>query len=376
MSDYYKTLGISKSATPEEIKRAYRKLAHQYHPDKKGGDEAKFKEANEAYQTLSDPQKKSQYDQFGSSGFSGEGGGAQGFGGRQSYQQGFDPNNFDFGSFGGFGDIFESMFGSGNDQAQQAETQRRGSDLEINLKIDFKEAAFGLTKQVRLRKKISCEHCDGSGAEPKTKLKQCSKCHGQKTIKQVRRTLLGQFVQESICPECQGKGEIPETPCKQCKGKGFITDIQSIEIGVPAGIENGTTLRLSGGGNASEQGGEPGDLFVNILVTPHPKFVRKDKDVYSKLLINFSEAALGNSIETETIHGKIKVKIPAGIQNGEKIRLRGKGVSAAGDHYLDVAIITPDKLSKEEKELFEELKKVEKKPEEDTDKNFFGNIFG
>ncbi|MFC1686442.1 molecular chaperone DnaJ [Patescibacteria group bacterium] len=372
MSDYYQTLGISKEATQEEIKRAYRKLAHQYHPDKKGGDEGKFKEINEAYQTLSDPQKKNQYDQFGRAGFDGSGfQGGQGFDPRQ----GFQGANFDFGDLGGFGDIFESMFGGTG--ARKSYEPQRGNDLEINLEVSFKEAVFGVTNKIKIEKQILCGHCGGNGAEPNTKLKTCPKCNGQGTIRNARRTLFGQFVQETVCNQCHGEGKIPEKPCKECKGKGQAKDEQSIEIKIPAGIENGTTLRLGGAGNAGEKGAQSGDLFVNIFVKADPLFKRIGKDIYSKLPITFSQAALGDTIKTKTVHGEVEIKIPASIQNNQKIRLRGKGVpvesGSKGDHYLEIIIVTPEKLSKEQKELFKKLKNTEEKPK--IDQGFFEKFF-
>ncbi len=374
MSNYYQILGVSKDATPGEIKRAYRKLAHKYHPDKKGGEEAKFKEINAAYQILSDPQKKSQYDQFGKTGFD-SGGFQQGFDPRQ----GFQGANFDFGdfNFGSFGDIFESMFGGERTGARRSYQPQRGSDLEINLKINFKEAVFGIIKKIRIQKQILCEHCSGSGTEPNTKLKTCPKCQGQGTIRNARRTLFGHFIQETVCDQCRGEGKIPERPCKKCREKGWVKDNQLIEIKIPAGVENGATLRLSGAGNAGEKGTKPGDLFVNIAVEQDLVFRRKGKDIYSKLPITFSQAALGSTVETKTVHGKVKVKIPAGTQNNEKIRLRDKGIPAEsggkGDHYLEITIVTPEKLSQEQKELFEKLKNVEEEP--GSDKGFFEKFF-
>lgn len=359
-TDFYQILGVSKNASTDEIKKAYRKLAHLYHPDKSGGDEKKFKEINEAYQTLSDPQKRSQYDQFGQTFNQGQG--FSGFGREQGFQSGnfdFGGINFDFGSFGGFGDIFESMFGG---QSKSRREERRGSDLALDLEISFKEAAFGTTKKIEIKKQVLCENCKGSGAEPGSKFKSCPKCKGQGTIRNVRRTLLGSFMQETICPECEGEGKVPEKTCHKCHGKGINKETETIAVKIPAGIENGATLQLVGGGNTAEHKGKSGDLFVNIHIIPDPLFQRNGFDITSKLLITFSQAALGDTIEAETIHGMVKVKIPSGIQSGEKIRLKGKGIETEGekgDHYLEIVVVTPEKLSRDEKKLFEELKDLE-----------------
>ncbi len=363
-TDYYQILGVSRNASIDEIKKAYRKLAHLYHPDKSGGDEKKFKEINEAYQVLSDPQKRRQYDQFGQAGpqFSQ---GFSDFGERQDFQStNFDFGNlhFDFGSFGEFGDIFESMFG-GKSHTANYEKNLRGEDLEIALKIDLKEAVFGTTKEIRLKKRVSCPDCGGTGIEKGSGKQKCSHCKGQGTLRKARRTLFGQFIQETICPNCSGQGEVPEKLCHKCRGKGFVKDTPTLAIKIPRGIENGTILRMPGGGNAGEKGGESGDLLVHITINPHPYFERKGNDIISKLPLTFSQAALGDTVETETLYGRVRVKIPAGIQSGEKIRLKHKGIESEkgkGDHYLETVIVTPEELSREEKELFKQLRNLGK----------------
>ncbi|MDD3607877.1 MAG: molecular chaperone DnaJ [Candidatus Moranbacteria bacterium] len=352
--DYYKILGVSKDASTEDIKKAYRKLAHRYHPDKAGGDEAKFKEVNEAYQVLSVPEKRKQYDQFGQS-FDG----SAGFSGFQDF------GDFDFGNFssrsGGFESFFSDIF-SGDFGDLQGRRSKTGSDIAVDVDISFEEMAKGAKKELDLYKKTVCPKCGGTGAED-GQMERCSKCGGSGSVKVERRTILGTFSQVTVCPECRGKGSVPKRKCKNCGGDGVVRDYEKIEVNIPAGIEDGQTIRLSGLGEASETGGNPGDLYVNIHVREHPLYIRKGDDVVSRQTISFSQATLGDKIEVETIDGRTKIKIPSGIQSGDFLKIKGKGVGrmgkfGRGDHLVEIKIATPRSLSREQKKAVEELKKL------------------
>lgn len=352
--DYYKTLGIEKSASKDEIKKAFHKKAHEYHPDKKGGDEAKFKEVNEAYQTLSDDQKRASYDQFGSDGPQ-----MGGFGGGQG--GGFD--GFDFGGFGqgqgGFefdiGDMFGGMFGGGR-RAQKP----HGADLQTNMTIDFKDSVFGVEKELKVTKPSTCTVCKGDGATPGTKLHECDKCHGSGTIRSVQRTIIGQIATNALCDKCIGTGKIPKDPCKTCRGTGVVRDTRTIKLSVPAGINHGETLRVTGMGEAT-QGGPSGDLYVHISVTPHKTIKRQGSDLYSSLDIKLSDALLGTEYQIETLDGPATVTVPAGAHLGSTVIIKEKGVpnsrSKRGNFVVQLNIKLPEKLSKESKALIEELKK-------------------
>jgi len=352
--DYYEVLGVDKKANQDEIKKAYRKMAHKHHPDKKGGDEAKFKEVNEAYQTLSDESKRKQYDQFGS-GF--QGAGSQGFGGFGGNQGASGFQGFDF-QGSGFEDIFADFFGGG----QTARNQRSGSDIVVDLELDFEEMAKGAKKNIKVYKKVKCSKCDGTGAENK-KTEQCSVCGGSGQVKKTRQTFLGAFSQVEVCDQCRGKGEIPKEKCRNCGGDGVIRDYQEMEVNIPAGIEDGQTLRVSGGGEASVEGGSPGDLYIKIHVKSHNNFKRQGNDIISKLNITFSQAVLGDKLKVETVYGSVNLKIPAGIQSGDFLRIRGKGIKtlggfSQGSHLVEVRIKTPQNISKDQKRLIEEMKNL------------------
>lgn len=348
--DYYQTLGIKKDASQDEIKKAYRKLAHQYHPDKKGGDEAKFKEINEAYQTLSDNTKRNQYDQFGSNYSQAGSGGFGGFSGSSSGGfQGFDFQG------SGFEDIFSDFFGGG----QTASRQASGSDIVVDIEISFEEMAKGTKKKIKVYKKIKCEVCGGTGAKDKN-IEECSQCKGSGQVKKMRQTFFGSFAQVGICDKCRGKGYIPKQKCGNCGGDGVVRDYQEMEIEIPAGIENQQTLRVSGGGEASIEGGSPGDLYIKINITSQNKFKRKGNDIISRLVINFSQAILGDRIEIETVYGTVKLKIPAGIQSGDFLRIKGKGIKTfgsfgQGSHLVEIRVKTPQKLSWSQKKLVEKM---------------------
>ncbi|OGJ51063.1 molecular chaperone DnaJ [Candidatus Peregrinibacteria bacterium RIFOXYB2_FULL_32_7] len=353
MSDYYETLGVEKSASEQEIKKAYRKLAQQHHPDRNKDDksaEEKFKKINEAYEVLSDKQKRQQYDQFGQAGnnnFSG-------------FNNGYDfSGGVDFGN--GFQDIFETFFGGGK-QRTHGSQGKRGKDLEISIKLTFEEAVFGIEKDLRINKMDSCIHCKGKGAEPNTPIITCNECGGSGEISAIRQTLLGQIRTMQTCPRCHGSGRIPEKICSICNGKGREYAKKDLKIKIPAGIHNNSTLKIAGEGDAGAQGGRHGDLYVNITVENHKSFTRDNDDILLEQKIHLLQAVLGDEIEVPTLHGQIALKIPTGTKNDQTFRLKGYGVQklngiGKGDQYVTIKIIIPDKLSRKEKELYEELAK-------------------
>ncbi|MFA5994441.1 MAG: DnaJ C-terminal domain-containing protein, partial [Parcubacteria group bacterium] len=307
-ASYYDLLGVSKGATDDEIKKAYRKMAHKYHPDKSGGDEAKFKEINQAYQVLSDKSKRQQYDQFGQT-FEGGGPGAgQGSGGFDfSGFQGFggQEGGFEFGGEG-FDDIFSNIFGGGGSRGRR---QTQGSDIHVDIEIDYFEMVKGVEKELNLYKRVHCNRCEGSGGEPGAGQKTCPTCHGSGKVETVRRSFFGSFAQVSECHECQGVGKIYEKKCSKCGGDGRVKEEQKLEIKIPAGISDGQTLSVGGQGEAGERGMRAGDLLVTIHVAPHKKFKRKGLDILSTEQIPFSVAALGGKVEIETISGNLILKI-------------------------------------------------------------------
>ncbi len=357
--DYYKILGVSRDASQEEIKRAFRELAHKYHPDKQGGSAEKFKEINEAYQVLGNPEKRQQYDQFGTTfeqaqsqgGFSG----FEGFRDFSGFANGFDFDFSDLGEMFGFGDIF----GGGRKKTRVS----RGRDIEVEMEINFREAVFGAEKILELHKPSVCENCGGSGNDPKSKIVTCETCGGSGRVQQVQRTFFGSFQAVTTCPICRGEGKKAERECSECRGSGAVRAFKKIKIKIPAGIDNGETIKLSGEGEAGKRGGKPGDLFITFHVKPDKEFRRRGNDILSKVGINFTQAALGDKIEVETLDGKVKLTIPAGTQSGQIFRLKGKGVPSLrgygrGDHLVEVAVITPTRLTKRQRELLEELSRI------------------
>ncbi len=352
--DYYEILGISKSATAEEIKRAYRKLAMEHHPDKHGGDDAKFKELGEAYDTLKDPQKRAGYDQFGHAGAQGNpfggggaGGGAGGFGG-------FDFNNAGF----DFSDILNQFMGGNGGGASAGPA--RGRDLEVGLTIDFTDAVFGTEKAVSLTLDDACEHCHGNGAEPGTKLKTCTTCQGRGQVTRVHQTILGAMQQTATCATCSGRGQIPEKACTTCHGSGVMRRQRTITVKIPAGVDDGATMRLSGNGAAPKGGGSKGDLYVQIRIRPDRRFTRRGRDIYSEASIPMVSAALGTEVEVETVDGPVTLKIPAGTQSGKVFKLSGRGVpvlgrSSRGDHLVAITADIPTKLTGKQRELLEQF---------------------
>ena len=354
--DYYEVLGVSKDASADEIKKAFRKAAVQHHPDKEGGDETKFKEINEAYEVLKDSQKRQRYDQFGHAGVGGNGGGFsgnpfEGFGG-------FNGQNvhFDFGD-GGLGDIFGQFFGGGAGQQQRG--PKRGRDVETTLNLTFEEAVFGVERNVELDMDDECSHCKGTTVEPGYSMKTCPTCQGAGQQQRVMNTIFGQIQQAVICETCRGTGQVPEKVCTVCKGKGTERNRQSITLKVPAGIDDGATIRLTGRGEAVG-GGTRGDLYVNIRVKAHKKFTREGDIILSDEHIGMVQAALGTEIDVETVDGVVRMKVPAGTQSGTDFKLTAHGVphlrgSARGAHIVRIVVDTPTKLTKKQKDLLEQF---------------------
>lgn len=352
--DYYDILGVKKDASDDEVKRAFRALAHKHHPDKPGGDAEKFKEINSAYQTLGDAAKRKQYDQFGHAYEQMGAGGAGGFGGFGGFggQQG--GIHFDMGDLGEmFGEAF-GMRGAGRQQAQE-----RGRHIEIDVRITFKEAVFGVEKSVRLRKTMLCEHCGGNGAEKGSALVTCTRCDGSGRVKSVQQTILGAFQTVVTCTRCAGRGKTPERQCGSCAGEGITSGEREISVKVPAGVDDGSVLRISGEGEAAAHGGRSGDLYVNVRVTSDPKFARHAFDIASRAEIPFALAALGGIVPVETVDGPADLKIPAGTQPGQTFRLKGKGVphlrkTGRGDHIVEVVVKIPERLSKGQKKALDQ----------------------
>lgn len=352
MANYYDILGISKDASDEDIKKAFRKLAHKYHPDKGGGDEKKFKEINEAYQVLSDKEKRRQYDQFGRT-FNGNSGAGQGYGGFSDFSsQGFDFNA------SGFEDIFSDIFGG-----RSHGRTRAGSDIQVDVTISFEEMVRGVKKDLRLRKMSRCSVCHGTGGKPGSGEETCSDCQGTGQIRRSTQTIFGTFAQVATCARCKGRGKIYKEKCTECRGAGRLEKEETISIEIPAGVEDGQILSVRGAGAAGEEGAPSGDLFVNIHVTPHASLSRRGDDIFSNKEISFAQAALGDKVSVDTLDGPLTMKIPAGTQPGEVFRLRSKGVPhlgryGRGDQLVTVIVKVPKKLSRDEKDLIEKLGKI------------------
>jgi molecular chaperone DnaJ len=349
--DYYEILGVGKDASADEIKKAFRRLAVQHHPDKEGGNEEKFKEINEAYEVLKDPSKRQRYDQFGHAGVGGAAGGGNPFGGGFGGQN----VNFDFGD-GGFGDIFESFFGGGAHSARNRGPQR-GRDVEVRIDITFEEAVFGTEKDVRMAVEDTCDHCKGKTVEPGFDLKTCDTCKGTGQVVNVMRTIFGNIQQASVCPTCRGTGKVPEKVCTVCHGKGTQHKEQTITLKIPAGIDDGAVIRLRERGEAIANGTK-GDLYVNVRVKAHKKFTREGDLILSSEHVDMVEAALGTEIDVETVDGKVRMKIPAGTQSGTDFKLSNHGVphlqkTTRGAHIVTILVDTPTKISKKQRELLE-----------------------
>lgn len=355
--DYYQILGVAKNATQEEIKRAFHKLAHKYHPHK-GGDEKKFKEINEAYQVLSNSEKRRQYDQFGRV-FDGGPSDSQWAWGQPSQDFGFD---FDFGDIGDIGDVFGDIFGFGVPRKRKKDF-KRGKDVEVNLEISLEETLRGEEKEISLQKYVVCSRCQGKGAEPGTKVNECFSCRGTGQVQQIQKTFLGSFTRVSVCPECGGEGFRPEKACNVCKGEGRVKAEEKIKVFIPAGVDNNQIIKVEAKGDAGRKGGKTGDLYVRIFVRPHRVFARKGDDLFMTLPITFAQAALGDEIEISALEAtKILLKIPSGAESGKILRISGKGVPrfsgyGRGNLYVEMIVKTPQKLTKKQKEILEQLKK-------------------
>ncbi|RBP45488.1 molecular chaperone DnaJ [Garciella nitratireducens] len=368
--DYYEVLGIDKNVSDEEIKKAYRKLAKKYHPDLNPGDkeaEQKFKEVNEAYEVLSNPQKRAQYDQFGHAGTDPNGfGGFSGFGGSDG--------------FGGFDDIFDMFFGgSGFGGSTKKKGPQKGADIRVDIDLKFEEAAFGTEKDIKVNRLEKCDTCDGTGAKPGTSVRTCDKCHGTGQIQYTQSTVLGRFVNVKTCDKCHGEGTIIETPCHTCHGTGQIKKSRVIHVKIPAGVDNDSILPLRGEGELGIKGGRSGDLYIYIHVLPHPIFTREKNDIYCEIPITFAQAALGAEIIIPTLHGKVKYEIPEGTQTGTVFRLKGKGVpkirgNGRGDQYVKVKVEVPKKLSKQQKELLQKFAEISGEDDFEQTKSFFDKV--
>ena len=368
--DYYEVLGVNKNATEDELKKAYRKLAKKYHPDanpdNKAEAEAKFKEVNEAYETLSDPQKRRMYDQFGPDGPQGFNGAGGPFGGGNGYYS-YTSSGFDgFGDFGDLGDIFSSFFGGGfgGKTNRKQSGPRKGADLNLHLDITFEESFLGVEKEIVITRNETCSTCHGTGAKPGTNPMKCPNCKGTGQIKQVQNTILGQVQTTRTCPECHGTGEIIKEPCENCRGKGTVRKQPKIRVRIPAGIDNDQTVVLRGEGDPGEKGGPNGDLYITVRIKRHSIFTRKGNNVLCDIPITITQATLGGELEIPMVDGtKERYKIPEGTQTGTKFTIRNKGFkgvnsSSVGDFVFTVVVQTPKKLSKEQRELLVELAKT------------------
>jgi len=366
--NYYEVLGVEKSASQDEIKKAFHKLAHKYHPDK-GGDEKKFKEINEAYQVLSDSAKRAQYDQFGrvfdgngADGFSGQGGPASGWDFNWAWQNKSQRHGqeFEF-DFGDIGDVFEEFFNSGNQRTAKKDI-RKGKDIQFDIEIPLERTLKESVEKITLFKHIVCHRCKGNGAEPTTKIKECFSCRGTGQVQQIKKTIFGSYTTFGICPECQGEGTKPEKPCNVCKGEGRVRAEDIIEIVIPSGVDTDQVIRVGGGGEAGRKGGKAGDLYARIFIKKHSVFERRGDDLFTKIEISFSQAALGHEIGMKILEGaNILLQAPAGSESGKILRISGKGIPHFGTYgkgnlYVELKVVIPKKLTREQKELLNRLK--------------------
>lgn len=360
--DYYEVLGVQKNASKDEIKKAYRKLSKQYHPDinKEEGADEKFKEISEAYEVLSDESKKARYDQYGHAGM-----GQGGFGGAGDFA----------GGFGGFEDIFSSFFGGGGAR-RNPNAPRQGDDLQYQMTISFEDAVFGTDKDIVLKKEVTCETCDGTGAEPGTEIHTCENCHGRGTEQVEQNTPFGRVRTERPCHVCGGKGKTFDERCHTCHGSGRMVKDVTINVKVPAGVDNGQQLRVAGHGEPGINGGPAGDLYVVFRVQPHEYFERDGDDIFYQLNLTFAQAALGDEIEIPTLDGKVRLTIPAGTQTGKRFRLKDKGIEnvhgyGRGDQYVTATVVTPTKLSERQAELLREFADIDGESLNEQPQNFF-----
>ena len=373
--DYYEVLGVEKNASDAELKKAFRKLAMKYHPDRNPGDKAAeehFKEINEAYEVLSNPEKKSRYDQFGFAGV----------------DPNFNPGGFGggsgFGGFGDLGDIFGDFFGGfggfgGGGSSARRNTPKKGQNIGVQIEISFEEAAFGVEKEIPYSVIDNCPKCHGTGCKDGAQPETCPTCHGTGTIRKTQQTAFGAFTQQSACPKCRGTGKIVKDPCPTCKGKGKVRKSQKISVKIPAGIDDGQSVRVANMGNAGSNGGPRGDLLVTVSVRPHKLFERDGANVLCEMPISFSQAALGAELEVPTLDGKVRYRIPEGTQTGTTFRLKGKGMyyvgyKTRGDQYVTVVVETPTSLTKEQKELLKKLEKSADDAHHPRRKSFFDKL--
>ena len=367
--DYYEVLGVSRQASSDEIKKAYRKLAKKYHPDMNPGDkeaEARFKEINEAYEVLSDDQKRAAYDRYGHAAFDGTGGGG-GFSGFEGF------------GFGGLDDLFESFMGGFGRTRSRRNEPIRGRDLQYSLEITFEEAAFGVTKEIPVTRLQTCNTCGGTGARPGTSVENCKRCSGTGQIRYSQATPFGQFVNVRTCDVCQGEGKVVTHPCETCHGKGRVSKNQRISINIPAGIDEGQTIPLRGEGESGLRGGPPGDLYVKIHIRPHEIFKREGYDVVCDVPISFTQAALGAEIDIPTIDGLMKFTIPEGTQTSTVFKIKGKGIkrlrsNTRGDQYIRVIVEVPVKLSQKQKDLLRQFAEISGDEVFEKKKGFFDKV--
>lgn len=367
----YEVLGVAKGASQDEIKKAYRKLAHQHHPDKSGGNDSKFKEINSAYQVLGNEQKRKQYDQFGQN-FNQAGGGQGGFGGGMNWEDFAQASGGQQGPFGqgrasqggvefDMGDIFGDIFGFGKrGGGARSGAPAQGNDIQTEMQIEFKDAAFGAEKLIDLYKNVTCSRCNGNGAEPDSKIETCKTCNGQGKVERVQQTVLGAFRTATVCPDCRGEGKKYDKKCKKCGGEGRVKESEKIKVKIPAGIAEGETIRLSGKGEVGLKGATAGDLYITMRILNDPNFSREGDDILSEVDISISQAVLGDKIKILTLDGEVTLKIPSGTQSGKVFSLKGKGthhlrMRGRGDHLVTVNIKTPVRLNRYQKNLFEQL---------------------
>lgn len=369
--DYYEVLGVSKGASDDEIKKAYRKLSKKYHPDinKEADADEKFKEIAEAYEVLSDANKRAAYDQYGHASTDPNFGAGGGFGG----------GGFGGSGFGGFEDIFDSFFGGGGRARYNPNAPRQGEDLQYTLDLEFEEAVFGKQSTIRYNRKQECETCHGDGAKPGTSPVTCSKCSGTGSINVERNTPLGRIQTRSVCDVCNGTGQEIKEKCPTCVGAGRVKDRHTVKVTVPAGVEDGDQMRLSGQGEAGKNGGPYGDLYVIFRVKPSKQFQRRGAEIYYEAPIHFVQAALGDEIQVPTVHGKVKLKIPAGTQTGTTFRIKGKGAprlrgTGQGDQHVKVNIVTPKNLNSKQAELLREFAKASDISITEEDGSFFNKV--
>ena len=384
--DLYEVLGLTKTATDDEIKKAYRKLAKQYHPDLNPGDknaEAKFKEINEAYEVLSDPKKKANYDQFGTADPMGGGGagGFNGFNGFSGFSGGFNGSGFEFtGGFGGINDIFEELFNGGSgSRTTSTNGPKRGATISTVIDLSFEEAAKGVTKEIEIERLVKCETCNGTGAKPGTSVKTCSACNGTGQVTSFQNTILGRIQTSRPCQTCRGEGTIIEQPCPTCRGKKNVKKKIRIKAQIPAGIDNGQTISLQGQGQPGEKGGPNGDLHIKVRVAPHKLFKRDGNNLYCDIPITFVQATVGAVIEVPTLNGKIKFDLPEGTQPGTKFRLRGRGIKdvngyGVGDMYITVNVEVPKHLNTEQKKALNNFAELCGEDAYETRKSFFDSM--